>query len=598
MEPARSPGLKTPARRLPFSERTPARVLETTPARTPQVPYVATPDQWEMQDRRRGGTLGDMGAGLTRNLFGGMPVVPEVEPERHGGQPDFTANLAELEAGFLASERAARQQEAAAAHLAQLQELHEQAMYQVFAQHQKAMEEAPSFRPDAPVDLLAMAARIAKAQRADPFGGLPVPDLSNPFMPMMGAGLGRPLFPMPSPMPFMPMARPMAPPAAPMPTPAPAPAAVPAVPINLAEATTPAAEPASAPPAAAGGARRSERGERRRGRREDKEVTPGTVVAKAKDQVGCRLLQKKLQEPGNQELVTMVYQEIVPDHVLELMGDAFGNYLMQVVLPKFEAGWVSEVFAICVPKLVELCRSMHGTRAVQELVAVIRKNEEQALVAKLLKPEVVSLAQDLHGNHVIVQCLSVLPLRHREFIYEAVIGSLHAVAISKQGCCVLQKCLSTASPPYLQRLLVEIARFGLPLAQDPFGNYVVQHVLKQNSEELTAMVVEAVKGSVVPLSKQKFSSNVVEKLLQSSHPTVASQFAREIVAADAVGTLMSHEFGNFVIQRLLGAVQGDDLDLVLNSLAPHVPQLVAAPGGPGRALQKVLKKHPWLRKVA
>ena len=56
----------------------------------------------------------------------------------------------------------------------------------------------------------------------------------------------------------------------------------------------------------------------------------GRIFSIAKDQYGCRFLQKKFDE-GDKEDVEKIFSEII-DHAVELMMDAFGNYLIQKIL--------------------------------------------------------------------------------------------------------------------------------------------------------------------------------------------------------------------------------------------------------------------------
>jgi hypothetical protein len=55
---------------------------------------------------------------------------------------------------------------------------------------------------------------------------------------------------------------------------------------------------------------------------------------------------------------------------------------------------------------------------------------------------------------------------------------------------------------------------ALMLVQDPFGNYVVQHIMEQfPQEEQTQRLIANLIGSINELCVQKFSSNVIEKVL-------------------------------------------------------------------------------------
>jgi chemotaxis methyl-accepting protein methylase len=59
----------------------------------------------------------------------------------------------------------------------------------------------------------------------------------------------------------------------------------------------------------------------------------------AKDQAGCRFLQKKLDE--NPSLANDIFPKLM-DKLIELMNDSFGNYLIQKVLEKLSDEGIHE----------------------------------------------------------------------------------------------------------------------------------------------------------------------------------------------------------------------------------------------------------------
>lgn len=68
------------------------------------------------------------------------------------------------------------------------------------------------------------------------------------------------------------------------------------------------------------------------------------------------------------------------------------------------------------------------------------------------------------------------------------------------------------------RVIEAIRRNTLQLVQDAFGNYVVQYVLDLKQEKINDSITEMLLGNVTELSKQKFASNVVEKVSKCSYP--------------------------------------------------------------------------------
>ncbi len=55
---------------------------------------------------------------------------------------------------------------------------------------------------------------------------------------------------------------------------------------------------------------------------------------------------------------------------------------------------------------------------------------------------------------------------------------------------------------------------SLEIIQNPFGNYIIQHILDEWGPNSIKNVIIVIIDNIVSLSMQKFSSNVVEKCLE------------------------------------------------------------------------------------
>lgn len=63
------------------------------------------------------------------------------------------------------------------------------------------------------------------------------------------------------------------------------------------------------------------------------------------------------------------------------------------------------------------------------------------------------------------------------------------------------------------RILGMIQKNCLEIIQNPFGNYIIQHILEEWGPEICKDVTKHIHQNIISLSMQKFSSNVVEKCM-------------------------------------------------------------------------------------
>lgn len=77
---------------------------------------------------------------------------------------------------------------------------------------------------------------------------------------------------------------------------------------------------------------------------------------------------------------------------------------------------------------------------------------------------------------------------------------------------------------------------------DPFANYVVQYVLKLRIESINKQISQRILSDYVYFSKQKFSSNVIEKCLEYNTDKTNQEIVRTIMIDQSsnVYTLLSH----------------------------------------------------------
>ncbi|KAJ6828244.1 pumilio-like protein 12-like [Iris pallida] len=317
----------------------------------------------------------------------------------------------------------------------------------------------------------------------------------------------------------------------------------------------------------------------------------GRIYYLARDQLGCRFLQRKFTE-GNPEDVGKIFAEIIT-HIVELMTDPFGNYLVQKLLEVCnEEQRVHILHAITgeAGALIRISCNMHGTRAVQKVVETLQTTDQTSMVVSSLKPGIVSIMKDANGNHVAQRCLQYFSSESSEFLYDAAIAHCAELAADRQGCCVLQKCIYYSKGDWNDRLIAKICSNSHFLSQDAYGNYVVQYVLDQKISWATATILGQLEGNYEYLSTQKHSSNVVEKCLKYAGEAGRSKIIQELMNSPRFLQILQDPYGNYVIQSALKQCKGTLHTLLVDAVKPHEPVLRSSPYGKKVLLSVSLKK--------
>ncbi len=303
----------------------------------------------------------------------------------------------------------------------------------------------------------------------------------------------------------------------------------------------------------------------------------GEIYALCKDQHGCRYLQKKLED-RNPEQVHMIWLE-TNQHVIELMTDPFGNYLCQKLLEYCNDEERTVLIENASHDLVRIALNQHGTRALQKMIEFISTPGQIQTIIGALRYRVVELIQDLNGNHVIQKCLNKLTSADAQFIFDAVGTHCVDVGTHRHGCCVLQRCIDHASGDQKAWLIRQISNNAYVLVQDPFGNYVVQYILDLNEPVFTEPLVAMFQGRVGQLSKQKFSSNVIEKCLRCAQEPSKDMLIEEMLQPTELDRLLRDSFANYVIQTALDYANAPMKARLIDAIRPYLPAIRTTPYG-------------------
>ncbi len=118
----------------------------------------------------------------------------------------------------------------------------------------------------------------------------------------------------------------------------------------------------------------------------------------------------------------------------------------------------------------------------------------------------------------------------------------------------------------------------MALIQDQYGNYVIQHILEKGSPSDKSGLIIKIKPHLLPMSKHKFASNVIEKCVAYAAPPERSAILQEMITVKEDGTsalaiMMKDPFANYVVQKMLDTVTISERAVLLEKIRPHLQAL-------------------------
>lgn len=157
----------------------------------------------------------------------------------------------------------------------------------------------------------------------------------------------------------------------------------------------------------------------------------------AKDQSGCRFVQKRIMD--NPGFANEILFFEIQTYMLDLINDAFGNYLVQKLIEYIDEEKVEWIINLIEPYFVEICSSPHGTRVIQKIIECLNTENLMLKFNTIFANSLLIISKDPNANHIVHKYVYTIKPPHNQFIYDMILDNLVDVATDKHGCCVMQK---------------------------------------------------------------------------------------------------------------------------------------------------------------
>lgn len=277
-----------------------------------------------------------------------------------------------------------------------------------------------------------------------------------------------------------------------------------------------------------------------------------SLYINAKDKIGSRNLQQNLETCSPSER-NEIFQSLFP-YFIELSQDPTGNYVIQKLCEFATDDQQEKMLNIFIsnPNFTDY---PNGCRVLQKFL----ENSTIERVDKVyfsLHTNIISLCFSQNGNHIIQRFVEKLPNRVSEIV-ESIAPYTTKLVVDNCGCRVVQKLFDIYKIDQLTPLVEHILLTAPNLANDQYGNYVIQNIIQNGSPKDIETLLTSFKGHFYDFSIHKFASNVIEKCIQKATSEQRNSIFEEIIGSDGnfkeerIFELIGDQFGNYVIQRIL-----------------------------------------------
>jgi len=172
-----------------------------------------------------------------------------------------------------------------------------------------------------------------------------------------------------------------------------------------------------------------------------------------------------------------------------------------------------------------------GCFLVQALLEQSDKAAQKELVGEL-RGHVGELLESQHGNHVLQKAVEIMPPPVLCFLLPELKawGSPRKLATHKYGCRVLERVIEHFPMPDLLHFIEDILDDSVAMSKEPFGNFVMQHILEHGNDDHRHSVAVALGADLRDTATHPNACLVLNKVLTYAAHVDQKDLAERVIA--------------------------------------------------------------------
>ena len=289
--------------------------------------------------------------------------------------------------------------------------------------------------------------------------------------------------------------------------------------------------------------------------------------------IGSRFLQKMLDKIDEDDIYEIFFR--VGNDITDLMCDNYANYFLQQLILKCNLKQRLYLYDKLKKNFIEVAKNMAGTHCIQSLIEPINSLKEENLLREAIQNNLLELSYNSNSTHVIQKIICTINENNRQYINIFIFENILKLCKDVNGICIIKKFISENNSIIIRNEIIKLLIENcLEITQDQYGNYVIQHAIENFGFVNCYNLIRIIYKNVVFLSCQKFSSNVIDKIVLNSHQYNYNDFRAliEIMFLNIQNfNLMSqNKFGMFVLQNSVKLMNPNEKIVVRNFLTNQI----------------------------
>ncbi|KAH6918552.1 armadillo-type protein [Coprinopsis sp. MPI-PUGE-AT-0042] len=213
--------------------------------------------------------------------------------------------------------------------------------------------------------------------------------------------------------------------------------------------------------------------------------------------------------------------------------------------------------------ICEFSQDLFASRFIQD--SITSHTEFDIIFEELSAPSnLLAVAMNSSGNYVVQKLLANSSVEQRNVLNEMILQHFVQLSLDTYGCRVIQYFIDLAYWDLRARIAKAAEPHILSFVKHVNANHVVQKLLGLAPPNCMGFIVPLLRGRVAEIAKDDYGCRVLQRCFHDLPDHVARPLVHEFLPYTL--EMVTHEFGNFVVQKILESGAPMDRAVIFQNL--------------------------------
>ena len=266
--------------------------------------------------------------------------------------------------------------------------------------------------------------------------------------------------------------------------------------------------------------------------------------------------------PNNLDIIRKIILTLNKENGLHIIfKNIYGNYFIQDLFERMSEDLIQLTFELISSEFVNIAKSPSGTHCLQNLLNYMNNSEIEIIVIKSIKYKEKEMAFDNNATYVLQKIIANIPDKKRTRLNNIIIENLREFSLNANSVLVLEKLISTNTiEENKKKIIKKIIKHFLVIAQNPFGNYVIQYLFEVWPFRDCQLIVNEIIDKVIALSTERFSANIIIRSLKLFNKDYKKKLLFILCFSSNIVNLLKNKYSYYVINKAIYFMDKDTKD--------------------------------------